>query len=58
MHKVALGAVIVVFSTIGGSRIYAQSMELTSAEIHKGATIKNEQVFKASAVPAITFPRR
>ena len=46
MHKVALGAVVVAFGALSASGAYAQKMEVTSAEIHKGATIKNEQVFK------------
>ena len=44
MHQMALGAVVVAFGALSASG--AQSMEVTSAEIHKGATIKNEQVFK------------
>ena len=46
MHKVALGAVVVAFGALSVSGAYAESMEVTSAEVHKGATIKNEQVFK------------
>jgi hypothetical protein len=46
MHKVALGAVVVAFGALSASGGYAESMEVTSAEVHKGATIKNEQVFK------------
>ena len=44
MHRMALRAVVVAFGALSASG--AQSMEVTSAEIHKGATIKNEQVFK------------
>jgi hypothetical protein len=58
MHKVALRAVVVTFGALSASVAYAQSMEVTGAEVHKGATIKNEQVLKASAAPAITFPHR
>ena len=46
MHKVALGAVVVAFGALSASGAYAESMEVTGAEVHKGATIKNEQVFK------------
>jgi hypothetical protein len=31
---------------LSASGAYAQSMEVISAEVHKGATIENDQVFK------------
>jgi phosphatidylethanolamine-binding protein (PEBP) family uncharacterized protein len=46
MHKMALGTVVVAFGAASASGAYSQSMEVTGVEIHKGATIKNEQVFK------------
>ena len=46
MHKVAIAAMTVAFGALGASGASAESMKLTSAEVHNGATIKNEQVFK------------
>ena len=47
----------VAFGALGVSGAYAESMEVTSAEVHKGATIRMSRCSRASAVLAITCPR-
>jgi Raf kinase inhibitor-like YbhB/YbcL family protein len=44
MHKIPLGAAVTIFSMLGMSSAFAQSMTVTSAEISDGSVAKNEQV--------------
>jgi len=45
MHKVALGAAVLAFGTLGAQAAFAQNMSLKSGEVSDGAAMKNEQVF-------------
>ncbi len=47
MRQIALATAALAFAAFGAPAAQAASMKLTSAEVHNGATIANEQVFNS-----------